>query len=202
MRRSALAAAAVCIGMTLAATASARVWNDSAGRVSFDAPSSWTTDVQRTTPDTIVLVGNADQECFVLAVPNSGTNSASATRVRNSTQNAIDNTAWEGLANAVSPMFPNRGARVTDKTVDTSGFWPIQRANISGAERPVMAALISRPGMDISAFCWSYGGPDATATYEAFFRSLSHPNDATWQGEIEAAATPAPGPTPAPAQPQ
>lgn len=199
MRKSALAAAAVCIGMALAATASARVWNDDAGRVSFDSPSSWTVDVQRTSPDTIVLVGNADQECFVLAVPNSGTSSASATRVRAGLQSQIENAAWESLANAVSPMFPSRNARVTNKSVDTSGFWPIQRAEITGAERPVTAALISRPGMDISAFCWSYGGPDATATYEAFFRSLSHPNDAAWRAEIEAAAPPA---APAPAQPQ
>jgi hypothetical protein len=202
MRKSALAAAAVCIGMALAATASARVWNDDAGRVGFDSPSSWTVDVQRTSPDTIVLVGNADQECFGLAVPNSGTRSASATRVRAGLQNQIENSAWESLANAVSPMFPSRNARVTNKSVDTSGFWPIQRAEITGAERPVTAALISRPGMDISAFCWTYGGPDATATYEEFFRSLSHPNDATWRAEIEAAAAAAPAPTPAPTQPQ
>jgi hypothetical protein len=55
------------------------------------------------------------------------------------------------------------------------------------------------------AFCWTYGGPDATATYNSVFRSLSHPNDAAWQTEAEqqaaaraAAAVVAPAPEPAP----
>jgi hypothetical protein len=48
----------------------------------------------------------------------------------------------------------------------------------------VTAALQSRPGIDLMAFCWSYAG-DATATFDALFRSVSHPNDATWQAAAE-----------------
>ena len=66
-------------------------------------------------------------------------------------------------------------------TVESAGFWPIQRAQMGGAERPVLAALTRRPGVDLVAMCWTYGGPDATATYESVFRSLSNSSDATWQ---------------------
>jgi hypothetical protein len=64
----------------------------------------------------------------------------------------------------------------------------MQRAQFGGAERPVTAALQSRPGIDLMAFCWSYGG-DATATFDALFRSVSHPNDATWQAAAEQQVT-------------
>lgn len=197
MRKSALAAAVMCIGILAGGSAAAEPWNDPAGRVSFDAPRGWVIDVHRANPDTIVIAGNANNECYVLAVPNNGTRSASVARVIAGNTGPLSNSAWAGLANAVTPVFPEGNARVVSQTVDTSGLWPIQRAELSGAARPVTAVMSSRPGIEITALCWTYGGPDATATYEAFFRSLSHPNDAEWAAAAQAAQ---PTPAPAPAQ--
>jgi hypothetical protein len=79
-------------------------------------------------------------------------------------------------------MFPQHNASLTSQSVDTSTYWPLQIAQLSGAERPVLAAISHRPGgLDLVAMCWTYGGPDATATYQAVFHSLANPNDATWQ---------------------
>jgi len=197
MRKSALVAAVMCIGMMAGGAASAEQWNDPAGRVSFNAPRGWIVEVRRANPDTIVIAGNADNECYVLAVPNSGTRGASVARVIAGNTGPLSNSAWQGLANAVSPMFPEGNARVVSQSVDTSGLWPQQRAELSGAERPITAVMTSRPGIEITALCWTYGGPDASATYNAFFASLAHPNDAQWAAEAAAAA---PTPAPAPAQ--
>lgn len=186
----------------MAGAAAAEPWNDPNGRVSFEAPRGWVMEVRRASPQTIVLAGSANNECYVLATPNSNTSNASPDAVRRATE-AIASDAWTAAANSVTPMFPGRSASLTNQSVDTSSFWPIQRAEFSGGPRPVTAALTSRPGIDLMAFCWTYAGGDATATYEALFRSLAHPSDAEWraraeQQEAERAARAAPAPTPAP----
>ena len=174
-------AAIVGIGMSIAGVALAGPWNDPAGRVNFTAPSGWVTQVQRANPQTVVLTGNANNECYVLTAQNAGTAAAAPNRIHALTD-PMSASDWQTVANSVTPMFPHHNASVTSQSVDTSGFWPLQRATLGGAERPVLAALSHRPGgLDLIALCWSYGGPDATATYESFFRSLSNANDASWQ---------------------
>lgn len=183
MRMIALAAV-VGIGLGVGGAAAARPWSDPNGRVNFDAPSGWVMEVRRASPQTIVLAGNADNECYVIATPNNVTANATPDAVRRTTD-AISQEAWVAAANSVPPMFPNRSAQLVSQTVDTSGFWPLQRAEFTSPTRPVTAGLQSRPGIDLMAFCWTYGGPDATARYEALFRSMSNPNDATWQTQAE-----------------
>lgn len=188
MRTLALAAAVGVglMGAGLVATAAyAGPWSDPAGRVNFTAPAGWLTEVRRDNPQTIVLSGSANNECYVLGTPNANTASASPIAVKRAT-NPITAEAWQATANAISPMFPNRNAHVETQSVDTTtGFWPIQRATFSGGEHPVMAALTSRPGIDLIAFCWTYDGPDATATYEALFASLNNAGDAAWRATAE-----------------
>ncbi|MBI3438981.1 MAG: hypothetical protein HY054_10135 [Proteobacteria bacterium] len=177
-------AAVVGIGMGMTGAAFAGPWNDPAGRVNFTAPSGWVTQVQRDNPQTIVLTGNANNECYVLTSSNAGTSAAQANRIHALIEpmSAAD---WQTVANSVTPMFPHHNATVTSQSVDSTGFWPLQRAQLGGAERPVMAALSHRPGgLDLIALCWSYGGPDATATYETFFHSLGNSQDATWQATV------------------
>jgi hypothetical protein len=175
-------AAIVGAGMTIAGVAFAGPWTDPGGRVNFTTPAGWVTEIQHSPANqTIVLTGSANNECYVLTPHNAGTASAQANRIHALTDpmSAAD---WQTLANSVTPMFPHHNATVTSQTVDTSGFWPIQRAQLGGAERPVTAAVAHRPGgLDLVAMCWTYGGPDATATYETFFHSLSNAQDATWQ---------------------
>ena len=179
-------AAIVGVGVTVAGVAAAGPWNDPAGRVNFTAPSGWVSEQQHSSPQqTVVLTGSANDECYVISSQNAGTAAASASRVHALTD-PMASADWQTLANSIRPMFPHGNASVTSQTVDTSTFWPIQRAELAGAERPVTAALTHRPGgLDLIAMCWTYGGPDATATYEAFFHTLANANDATWQATAE-----------------
>ena len=179
MRALTLAAIAG-IGMTLAGAAAARPWNDPAGRVTFDAPSGWVTEVQRDNPQTIVLTGNANNECYVVTAANPGTAEATPDRIM-ALADPLPAAEWTRTANSIAPMFPHASAQLTGQSVDTSGAWPIQRAQFTAPDRPVLAALTRRPGFDLIAMCWTYDGPDATARYEALFRSLGNSNDATWQ---------------------
>ena len=174
-------AAIVGVGMTIAGVAFAGPWTDPAGRVNFTAASGWVTEVQRSPANqTTVLTGNANDECYVFTSQNPSTASAPPNRVHALTD-PMSASDWATIANVVTPMFPHHNASASGMTVETTGFWPIQRAQLGGAERPVLAALTRRPGIDLVAMCWTYGGPDATATYESVFRSLNHANDATWQ---------------------
>jgi hypothetical protein len=154
-------------------------------------------EVLRSNPTTIVIAGSANNECYIMAVPNPGTASASAEAMRTRVS-PITPEAWASVANAIPAMFPNQTASVTSQSVDAIGYWPINRAVFSGGERPVIGALTGRPGIDLIALCWTYAGPDATATYEGVFRSLAHPNFPN-EGGL-ATLTPAPT-TPAPTTP-
>jgi hypothetical protein len=192
MRKTLLGGLAALALMTQ--TAAAVPWNDPNGRVSFDAPRGWVMEVRLADPQTIVLAGSANNECYILGTPNPGTANASADRIRRLTD-PLAADAWLTVANSLVPMFPERNASLVSQSVDTSGFWPIQRAEFTGGARGVIAAVTSRPGIDLMAFCWTYAGGDATATYEALFRSLSHPNEAEWRASAEQArANPAPAP--------
>jgi hypothetical protein len=154
--------------------------------VTFNAGPGWVTEVQHgsTAQHAIVLTGSANNECYVLTVPNPGTASAPANRVHAYTEE-LSAADWQTVANSVTPMFPHHNASVTSQSVDTSQFWPIQLAQLGGAERPVTAALTKRPGVDLIGLCWTYGGPDASATYTSFFHSLANPNDATLQATVQ-----------------
>lgn len=205
MRSLALAA---IMGAAVLGVADARTWSDPNGRLIFDAPSGWVMEVQRANPQTIVLAGDANNECYLIATPNNVTANSSPDAVKRTLTQPFTPEAWMQLANSVRPMFPNNSAELVSQSVDTSGFWPIQRAEFRSPERPVVAATQSRPGLDLMAFCWTYGGPDATARYEAVFRSMAHSNDTTWQAAYEeqqsqrAAAAAAAAAPPQPAEPE
>mgnify|MGYP000918295629 CR=1 FL=1 len=64
----------------------------------------------------------------------------------------------------------------------TSGFWPVQRAELRGPTKTIYGAVLIRPGVEIRAFC--SGSPNAAA-YDSIFASLAHPNDTTWQQQAE-----------------
>ncbi len=199
MRALALAAVAVCIGMTAGGVASARTWNDPAGRVTFDAPSGWVTSPDtRVDGFTYVITGNANNECHVVAFPNANTTASPPARIKQAGADPARFTAqtWATTLNQIQRVFPNNSANVQSTTVDTSQFWAIQRAEVQGPERTVHAAMTIRPGVEIVTLCMTYDGADPTSTYDTFIRSVGNPNDATWQAAAEAAPAPA---TPAPA---
>jgi len=187
MRTIALAAV-IGVGLTVGGVALAGPFTDSQGRVNFTSPFSAMDPPTQSATQTTVLTFDGSHDCFVIGRNNTVTAGHPAADVIYSTRNPIAADAWVATANAVRDFFPQRNATLTSQSVDTSGVWPVQRAEFGGsANGPVYAAMQSRPGVDLMAFCQARGGADA-APFEQLFASLSHPNDATWQAEAAQAA--------------
>jgi hypothetical protein len=207
MRAPALAAAAVCIGL-IGGAASAETWTDPAGRFTFDAPRGWVVTSERTDGFSYVIAGTANNECQFIARPNANTANSPAHAARYTARQDVQfgETQWVRLANSLNPIFPNNSAQFISRSLDDSGPWPVQRAELQSPERPVHGGLQIRPGMDLMAFCLTYDGADPTSLYDGVIRSMGHPNDATWLADIQAydaerasaAATAAATPTPTP----
>jgi hypothetical protein len=195
MRARALAA--VCgLALLAAGVASAETWTDPNGRVTFEAPRGWSTQARRADGFSAVISGTANNECQIIAQPNDQTATATPDRVRAAAADPAQFTTetWTRIASSLTNVFPGGTATVNSTSVDTSGAWPIQRAEIQSSERVVHAAMTLRPGVDIITMCMTYGGADTTDVYDGVIRSIAHPNDAQW------AAAPTPAPAPAPAQ--
>jgi hypothetical protein len=187
------ALAAVCgLALLAAGVAAAETWTDPNGRVIFEAPAGWSTQARRADGFTAVVTGTADNECQIIAQPNDQSATASVANVRTA---AADNAqftpeVWTRIAQSMPSVFRGGTATVVSNSSDSSGPWPIQRAEIQSSERLVHAAMTLRPGVDIIAMCMTYAGADPVSTYDAVIRSIAHPNDAQW------AAAGAPAPTP------
>lgn len=191
------ALAAVCGAALLGSgVASADTWTDPNGRLTFEQPRGWSTQVRRGPEGmTAIVTGTADQECQIISQPNAQTAARSPEAVRAAVANdeQFGIAQWVGIANGWRSLFPDNSASVLSRSSETNGAWPIQRAEIQSPERLVHGALQMRPGFDIVAMCMTYSGADATSTYDAVIRSIAHPNDAAWTA---AAAPAAPAPTP------
>ncbi len=188
MRLFALVALA---GLTIAGAATARVWTDPGNRMTFDAPNGWATTVERTSSPEVVYVvsGSAANECHMLSQPNPSIATATADQVKTAAANeaSFQQDFWVQTANGIPTLFPGNSAQFVSRSLDTSGFWPIQRADIQGPDRLIHMSMQLRPGLTLTSMCMTYSGPDAVAQYETVSRTLGHPNDAAWRAEAEAA---------------
>jgi hypothetical protein len=196
-------AAIVGLGMTaLAGPAAARVWTDPNGRLTFDAPAGWTVEPQEAPDFTYAMAFNADRECHFVAMPSTGSSTASAARVRQAgaEEGRFPADAWIRVANGVPPVFPGDSAQFVSQSIETSQFWPIQRAELRNAERAVHSAIQIRPGLELWTFCMTFDGPDNVSNFDAVIRSVGTPNDAALQADAEANPVPPPPPV-APAPP-
>ena len=188
MRLFALVALA---GLTIAGAAYARVWTDPGGRMTFDAPNGWATTVERTSsPENVyVISGSASNECHFVSQPSPSTATASADQVRQAglDESRFQQDFWLQTATGMPQLFPGGSAQFVSRSLDTSGFWPIQRADLQSPERLIHMTLQLRPGITLMTMCMTYSGGDPVAQYETVSRSLGHPNDAAWRTEAEAA---------------
>lgn len=182
-------AAIASLGLAAASgAAQARVWDDPGGRVSFDAPSSWSVMDQQQPNMTYVIVGNADVECHVLAIPRPETAAASARAVyiAGGADATYTDEAWARTANGITTVFPGASAHVVSRASEKDGrFWPIQRAEIQGPARIVHGAIQIRPGLELQTYCQTYEGAEPMADYDALIRSVATPNDAALQAQAE-----------------
>ncbi|HYD89061.1 MAG TPA: hypothetical protein VEA80_16410 [Vitreimonas sp.] len=183
MRRLALAA---LLGVGLGAgVAHADQWTDPNGRLTFNKPSGWQAEAAGPqTSQTVVLLFNASNDCYVFGLPNPGTANSSPDAARNTTD-PLTPDAWVTAASAVRDFFPSGTTpQLVSQTVDTSGFWPVQRAQLQGGGKTVFGAVQVRPGFEMRAFCASTSGGESPG-FAQIFNSLGHPNDATWQAEAQ-----------------
>ncbi|MEZ5996551.1 MAG: hypothetical protein R3C25_12460 [Hyphomonadaceae bacterium] len=180
MRALALAAL-IGIGLT-AGSAFAETWNDPAGRFTFNAPAGWRVQAQPGSDHhSAALAFNPTSDCYFIGVDNPATVSSTANAARNTTD-PLSAESWVAIANQVSDFFPGNSAQLVSQSVDTSGFWPVQRAELGGPSRTAFGAVLVRPGIEIRAFC---SGARSGAAYDAIIASLSNPNDASWQTAAE-----------------
>jgi len=178
MRALALAAV-IGAGMTFGGVAVANPYSDA--NLTFATPNGW--NVERLGADSSmgVLSFNASNDCFFFSIPNPASAGSSAEAARN-TDDLLPNADWvaaAGVAQMRRDFFPS-GATVVSSSVDTSGFWPVQRAQLQGA-KTVQAAIQVRPGYELRAFC------SGNADFNAIFATVAHPNDATWRQQAEQA---------------
>jgi hypothetical protein len=147
--------------------------------LTFNAPSGWRVQPQRGSGPTIVLAFNPANDCYFFGLPNPATANSSADAARNATT-PLAADAWVSAASPLRDFFDGAPPVLVSQTVDTSGFWPVQRAELRGPTRTVYGAILARPGAEIRAFC---SGASSAAAYDSIFASLGHPNDATWQSQ-------------------
>ncbi|MCX7357921.1 MAG: hypothetical protein NT015_07255 [Alphaproteobacteria bacterium] len=180
MRTLALAAI-FGVGLLAGGVAAAEPYSDPHGRLTFNAPAGWRVQPQNAGGQTAVLAFNAQNDCFFFGADNAATATSSADAARN-TRDPITPQAWVTYATPIRDFFEGTPPTLVSQSVDTSGFWPVQRAELRGPSKTVYGAVLIRPGVEIRAFC---SGATSAAAYDAIFASLAHPNDAAWQQAAE-----------------
>lgn len=175
MRNLALAAV-FGVGLLAGGVAFAEQYSDPAGRLTFNAPSGWRVQARGAGGQTAVLAFNASNDCYFFGADSPGTANSSAEAAMN-TRDPISAQTWVTYASPIRDFFEGAPATLVSQTVDTSGAWPVQRAELRGPSKTVYGAVLIRPGVEIRAFC---SGATSAATYDPIFASLAHPNDAAW----------------------
>ena len=188
----ALALAAVFgVGLTMAGVAAADPWTDPNGNINLNAPRGWTVRPQQMNGGgTAVLAFTPSSDCYFFGIPNAASANASVNAARNTTS-PLPATAWTMAVQGLSDFVTGGPPTVTSQSVDTSGFWPVQRAELQSGDRTIYGAIQVRPGFELRGFC--AGG--AQAALDPILSSMSHPNDQAWQ--TAAAAAPAEAAPPA-----
>ena len=186
MRKLALAAV-FGVGLTLAGAAAADPWTDPNGNLILDAPRGWTVRPQQMNGGTAVLAFTPSSDCYFFGIPNAASASASVNAARNTTAPLPDE-AWTSAAQGITDFAGGGALTVASKSVDTSGFWPVQRAQLTSGSRTIHGVLQVRPGFELRAFC-----SGSEASYDAILGAMHHPNDQAWEAAAaQAAAAPAP----------
>lgn len=188
---------AALIGAVVAAAgfsvAAAEQWTSSDGRLQITVPSNWPVDLVTGPADQIqqIIVGTANNECRVYTVPNPGTQTATTQQMIAAFAQPFTPQQWNQIITGV-PMV--RGGTLSNPTVDASGFYPRQEAQVTTADGLVYASIQGRPGYDIYAFCKTYEGPDQPELYNTVLDSIGAAGDAAAAAAAVAPVAPTPPP--------
>lgn len=177
MRALALAAL-FGLGLGLVGAAAAEPWSDPNGNLVINAPAGWRVRPEQVQGSgAVVLAFTPSSDCYFFGIPNPASANSSVATARH-TVAPLSAEAWASAAQGVPDLFAGGAPTVVSQSVDTSGFWPVQRAELRSGSRTVHAVLQVRPGAELRGFC---SGPDAS--YDAILNSMAHPNDHTWQAQ-------------------
>lgn len=190
-----VALAAALSGTALAQTMAA--WSDPANTFSIRRPAAWPVDRMSGSSDTVGIyaAGLADAECRFYTIDRPATAERSAQSIVSGFTAPMTNEQWQQVTGSIRAF--SGGAEVQTTSVDTTGFWPVQRATIVSEGSPVLSAIHARPGREVWVFCQSFDSRDRTAVFNEIIGSVTTPRDAELQAAA-AAASAAPAPTPAP----
>lgn len=184
------AALAVVLGVAaFAGAAAADPWTDPNGNITFNPPSGWTVRPQQAQGATVVLAFTPSSDCYFYGLPNPASANSSVHAAQNTTT-PLTTEAWVQATQGVPDLFEGGAPTVVSQSVDTSGFWPVQRAQLQSGSRTIYATLQVRPGFELRGFC-----AGSQASYDAILNSIGHPHDQAWQTEAAQAppATPPAG---------
>lgn len=177
--------AAAVAAVALATPASAGPWSDDASHLSFVAPDGWNVRQLPAEGMTYILAEAGGKECHIMSSPRPDTAEIAPGRIREGGEAPIGNAAWEQIPGALPTVF-SIDSFVTQSSVDTSAYWPVQRADYNSRGHVVHGAIQFRPGMELWGFCLSRTGADDAATFEGVLRSIAATNDAELRANIEA----------------
>ena len=186
-----LVAAGVVIAALFAAAALAqpalKTYTDSQNRFTFQYPASLPVDVvARPNQPVNVLVGAAAYECQMFVVDRPEFVGKPPGDVARAYATAFAPDIWKRSADGFA-LYKRAGA-VQSNTVDTSSFWPVQRASLTtDANKPAVAAMQARPGVEVWQFCTGFDNADHTAVFNQIIASFAGPNDAAQAAEGAAA---------------
>ncbi len=185
---AAAATALFAAGALAQAQGALKTFTDSQNRFTFQYPASLPVDVvARPNQPVNVLVGAADYECQIFVVDRPELAAASPEAFVRGYSTALAPEVWKRSMDGFA--LYNRQGTVSASSVDTTAFWPVQRAEVrNDASKPVVAAMHARPGLDVWHFCTSFDNGDHTAVFNQIVSSFAGPNDAVLKAQAEAAA--------------
>jgi hypothetical protein len=129
---------------------------------------------------TYVVASSASRECHIIGVPRATTAETSPQVIRIASLEEMDERSWMSVAGAFPDFFPG-DAELAEHSVDTRGFWPVQRAVFNVAEAPpVFAAIRFRPGLEVWALCRG-SVSDSVDAFDSLLNSIATPNDTALQ---------------------
>ncbi len=191
-RVAAFAAAALMLGGAAFAQTMG-TFTDPANTFSFQRPSNWPVDRMSDSSEAVghYAAGLADAECNFYSIARPSTAERSVASVKAAFSQPMTAEQWAQVTSSIRTF--REGGQMQTQSVDTSRFFPVQRATILAGSDTVQSAIHARPGREIWVFCQSYDSRDRTEIFNNIINSVTTPRDA----ELEAsAASPAPAPAP------
>lgn len=163
------------------------IWTDPGGRFSFEKPRSWKDEDVETasTPGAArldIVAGDDNGQCWFNRVPRERTATLTARQLVDARAKPIGADLWSRIA--IDQQLLVGVAQVLESGVEYHGVWPVQFARLQGRNGEVYAAIHSRPGVDILAFCASKDQRDRSEVLNIIARSVTTPYDRHWQAQL------------------